>query len=82
MKKYLIIQCGRCGLPQYVQSTQSTRKCPGCSYHIRIENALVVKHTDDLSEAETIVKYLKLPESQRDALWDKIAARKQGKNLT
>ncbi len=72
MKKYLVIKCGRCGLPQYVQSDQGTRKCPGCNYHIRVAKALVVKDTDDLSEAETLVKYLKLPESQRDALWDKI----------
>ena len=72
MKKYLVIQCGRCGLPQYVQSNQSTRKCPGCNYHIRIQNALVVKETDKLEEATEIVKYLKLPEMQRDSLWDKI----------
>ncbi len=72
MKKYLIIQCGRCGLPQYVQSNQATRKCPGCNYHMQVYDALVVRETDDLVEAGLIVKYLKLPEDQRDTLWDKI----------
>ncbi len=78
MKKYLIIKCGRCGLPQYVQSEQSTRKCPGCSYHMQVHTATVVQQTDDLSKAQALVKYLKLPESERNTLWDEITKRNQG----
>jgi len=81
MKKYLVIRCGRCGLPQYVQSDQLTRKCPRCNYKIQIKKALVLQATNDLAEAETLVKYIKLPESKRDHLWDKISARKGGKYL-
>ncbi len=72
MKKYLIIRCGRCGLPQYVQSDQNTRKCPGCGYHIQVHSANIVQSTEDLAKAQTLVKYLKLPENERNALWDEI----------
>ncbi len=78
MKKYLIIKCGRCGLPQYVQSEQGTRKCPGCNYHMQVHTAAVMQETDDLSKAQALVKYLKLPESVRNTLWDEITKRKPG----
>jgi hypothetical protein len=82
MKKYFVIQCGRCGLPQYVLSNQTTRKCPGCNYQMQVHTTRVVKETDDFMVAQTLVKYLKLPETQRDTLWDEIAARKRGKDFS
>ena len=77
MKKYAVIKCGRCGLPQYVPLNQATRQCPQCHYHMKLDRALIVRETDDLQVALALVKYLKLPEGERDALWDQITAHNQ-----
>lgn len=70
VKRYRIIRCPRCGLPQYVLAGQKTRQCPrgGCGYRIPVATARILLETDDQRAAVEIVKELKYPPAMREFL--------------
>ncbi|MHA1731215.1 MAG: DUF1922 domain-containing protein [Promethearchaeota archaeon] len=67
VKRFVVVRCPRCGLVQYVLSSQKSRACPreSCRHRFQVSRARVLLQTNDLSAAVEAVKELKLPPQRR-----------------
>ena len=63
LKKYVVYQCGNCGLPQYARNDRATRQCIKCTFINDLTNHQKIKvllQTDNVKEAFEAVAYAKM----------------------
>jgi uncharacterized Zn finger protein (UPF0148 family) len=57
----LIIECSKCGTPQYIRKGQQSRICPKCHFHITCKNQEPIANASSELEAQQIVQSMKIP---------------------
>ena len=65
---YHIIRCNQCATPQYIKSTQKTRKCPRCGNRIKCQKMKVFIKANSVGEASDIVRTMKTPSEYRQRI--------------
>lgn len=58
---FLIIECSRCGTPQYIRLGQHTRICPKCNLHINCQTVKPLTRVSSEKEAVECIQSMKTP---------------------
>jgi hypothetical protein len=65
---FLVIECSKCGTPQYIKKGQEGRVCPKCHFHINCKTIEPLGKASSEIEAQKLVQSMKIPNELSDRM--------------